>query len=285
MTHGAERAVSGGPECTSDGCGRSPAAFAFDRDRSPGGPALGAAAAGTLLQRSSLKQSANTSVRAMALLHTQQTRGNRAAQRTLRPIQTKLTISQPGDQFEQEADRVARQVTDGKSCACGGTCDECAKSSGAGRPVLRSGPMVQRVCRDHSDESFYSSAPNYCKDTGFSGSLHPGQRCYREVPRRTGYFQCPPGDQVCFDAQGGCHDSYDKASPVESKESDGTCNLHGLCTGVAHTLLDVIPGIFEEGARAQADELVDCLASCDSLEGFGKEMCRTECHRSSRLIP
>jgi len=58
-------------------------------------------------------------------------------------IQTKLTINQPGDQYEQEADRIANQVIGSPSpvglvpvrrnaspaiqraCACGGTCDKC----------------------------------------------------------------------------------------------------------------------------------------------------------------
>ena len=50
--------------------------------------------------------------------------------------------------------------------------------------------------------------------------------CYREVPRRTNWWECPPGDQVCFGTDGSCEDSPDIASPVEKKESDGSCNLH-----------------------------------------------------------
>jgi|HubBroStandDraft_6_1064221.scaffolds.fasta_scaffold00862_13 hypothetical protein len=63
-------------------------------------------------------------------------------------LQTKLTINQPGDIFEQEADRVADAVMSGKAsndhiggdttdgsgpqkvqraCACGGTCDDCQR--------------------------------------------------------------------------------------------------------------------------------------------------------------
>src|SRR6266700_5646146 len=58
-------------------------------------------------------------------------------------LQTKLTINEPGDAYEQEADRVANQVMrnhqDGgslsvtpdstrtlrRACACGGTCSKC----------------------------------------------------------------------------------------------------------------------------------------------------------------
>jgi hypothetical protein len=44
---------------------------------------------------------------ATSLLNLQRTHGNRYVQRL---IQTKLAISQPGDQYEQEADRVAEAV-------------------------------------------------------------------------------------------------------------------------------------------------------------------------------
>jgi hypothetical protein len=45
-------------------------------------------------------------------LRVQQTLGKRAAKRLLRlrAIQARLTISQLGDQYEQEADRVAEEV-------------------------------------------------------------------------------------------------------------------------------------------------------------------------------
>jgi outer membrane protein OmpA-like peptidoglycan-associated protein len=57
-------------------------------------------------------------------------------------LQTKLTVSEPGDQYEQEADRVAEQVMRmpdttvrlQRKCGCGGACEQCAT-----RP-----PLVQR---------------------------------------------------------------------------------------------------------------------------------------------
>jgi hypothetical protein len=48
--------------------------------------------------------------RASALLALQQTHGNRYVQRVVRGIQAKLKIGQPGDIYEQEADRVADEV-------------------------------------------------------------------------------------------------------------------------------------------------------------------------------
>ena len=105
---------------------------------------------------------------------------------------------------------------------------------------------IQRNCRSHPDEAYYARATNYCRDTGFTGMFHRGRTCYREVPVRSSYFECPPGDQVCFNANGTCEDSYDEASPVESRNSDGTCNLHHLCTWTMHTGKDVVPGLIEE---------------------------------------
>ena len=74
-------------------------------------------------------------------LHLQRTIGNQAMLRVLRTavptppsapaIQTKLAINQPGDEYEQEADRVAEQVMRmpepqlQRACACGGTCHKC----------------------------------------------------------------------------------------------------------------------------------------------------------------
>jgi hypothetical protein len=55
-------------------------------------------------------------------------------------IQTKLSINQPGDGYEQEADRVAGQViripeAQQRACACGGACPEC---------------QIQQVAREHA---------------------------------------------------------------------------------------------------------------------------------------
>ena len=48
--------------------------------------------------------------RAPALLALQRTHGNRYVQRVVAGIQAKLKVGQPGDKYEQEADRVAEQV-------------------------------------------------------------------------------------------------------------------------------------------------------------------------------
>jgi hypothetical protein len=76
------------------------------------------------------------------MLELQQTFGNQQMMRLLRnrQIQAKLAVNQPGDIFEQEADRVAQQVVSSsvpplvqRKCACGGAagasgeCEECRK--------------------------------------------------------------------------------------------------------------------------------------------------------------
>lgn len=114
--------------------------------------------------------------------------------------------------------------------------------------------MIMRSCRDHPDEDYYRNSENFCLDATFSPITHSGKRCYREIPNRGSYFECPPGEHVCFDEEGNCEDSDDKAAPAESRESDGTCNWNWLCVG-AHTLKDFAPAIYEEwivepGARA-----------------------------------
>jgi hypothetical protein len=52
----------------------------------------------------------HTAQRASVLLALQQTHGNRYVQRVVSGIQAKLVVGQPGDAYEQEADRVADQV-------------------------------------------------------------------------------------------------------------------------------------------------------------------------------
>lgn len=64
----------------------------------------------------------------------QRTSGKQAVQRLLYPaVLPKLTADTPGDAYEQEADRVAEQVTGipevqlQHGCACGGECPQCKK--------------------------------------------------------------------------------------------------------------------------------------------------------------
>jgi peptidoglycan hydrolase-like protein with peptidoglycan-binding domain len=54
--------------------------------------------------------STSSAQRAPALLALQQTHGNRYVQRVVSGIQAKLVVGQPGDKYEQEADRVADEM-------------------------------------------------------------------------------------------------------------------------------------------------------------------------------
>jgi len=60
--------------------------------------------------KENLSQSKDSTV--VQILHLQQTIGNQAVQRLINSgtLQAKLTIGQPNDQYEQEADRIAEQV-------------------------------------------------------------------------------------------------------------------------------------------------------------------------------
>jgi hypothetical protein len=100
-------------------------------------------------------------------------------------------------------------------------------------------PVIQRACRD---ESFYRSSSDYCRDDTFSPSTHPGKTCYRQIPARSSYFSCPPGEHVCFDADGNCEDSPDRSSLAEGKESDGSCNWNTFCVA-EHTAVDFVPAV------------------------------------------
>jgi len=98
------------------------------------------------------------------------------ASRTLGPrtLQAKLTVNEPGDQYEQEADRVAEQVMRmpgpairlQRKCACGGStpgepCEECAAS--------HTPPLQRQVSVENSSSAMV--APSVVHDV-----LHsPGQ--------------------------------------------------------------------------------------------------------------
>lgn len=74
--------------------------------------------------------------------------GNQALQRLVRHgIAPKLTVNTPGDRYEREADRVARQVTRSptpqlrRACDCGGTCSACREEEQ--HAVSETAPRVQ----------------------------------------------------------------------------------------------------------------------------------------------
>jgi hypothetical protein len=113
-------------------------------------------------------------------------------------------------------------------------------------------PVLQRQC-DKNEEHF-RSAPNFCLDTSFSPSTHPGKNCYREIVPRSGWLDCPPGSHVCFDSQGQCENSPDKASLAGDKKADGSCSWRWWCVG-QHTLADFVPSVLQ----------LDCMQACKNV--------------------
>lgn len=182
------------------------------------------------------------------------------------PSPVAMAVGEPNSSAEVEADRCATAVVD----------------PAADSPMLRvsaTDSTLRRTCKQHKDENFYRTAPNYCRDSWFSGLLHPGKRCYREIPVRTRPNECPPGDQVCFDKQGKCEDSWDRVSPVQGKDADGVCDLNQFCAWTGHLAMDVVPGFL--GAEAVADELV-CEERCMGVPAGGMPWCLDSCRASQR---
>jgi len=117
------------------------------------------------MQKSAIQKSAETStgVKSKAarpeaspasphsLLELHQMLGNRAMGRFL---QAKLRVNAPGDEYEQEADRVAEKVMRlpepqlQRACSCGnhaqaeGECEECRKKRGAQLQRVEAGPAA-----------------------------------------------------------------------------------------------------------------------------------------------
>ncbi len=106
------------------------------------------------------------------VLQLQQTFGNQAVQRLLRSrvIQARLNISQPGDPFEQEADRVAEKVMRMPAPAVQRACAPCS-SGGSSCPKCEAEKekLVQRRV-EHSTDNIGASVPD-----NFLQNLGPGQ--------------------------------------------------------------------------------------------------------------
>ena len=160
-----------------------------------------------------------------------------------------LSMSQPDSTYEQDADLAAKAVVNLR-----------------GYPAdlefpqkLVHAPTIQRLCpgqpQRRTGNAIISGNPidyenavaagTYCRDIGVTGFFHGGETCYREVPPRKSYWEFPSGDQVCFNNKTNrCTPSYDAVSPVESRNPDGSCNLH-FFSSIGHAFADVIPWLLE----------------------------------------
>src|SRR5258707_7069002 len=133
--------------------------------------------------------------------------------------------------------------------------------------------ILQRTCGQNNQQSFYAGAANYCKDTGFTGVLHPGKTCHREIPANPS--ACPPGDQVCFDADGNCSDSYDEVSTVGSKDASGGCVVNWK-SFPGHPAKEIIPGLPEltHDLGLTSQSTLDCMKACDSKPWYTRPVCK-----------
>jgi len=182
---------------------------------------------------------------------------------------TRFEIGKADDSNEAEAHQNAQQILDANGKI---------SSEPTRRDSIKHSFLLQRTCAANPLETFYRSAANYCKDTPGTSQLHPGQTCYREVPVRSSYWECPPGDQVCFDQDGKCHDSWDLASPVEERDPDGTCNLHGLCS-LAHADKDKVVETWldQKFGGPSGGGPLDCTKQCEDLPWYSQGFCYLGC--------
>ena len=144
-----------------------------------------------------------------SILHLQRTIGNQAVQRLLQsnaeerntlftgstsphfwhgfsripvttgPIQTKLAINKPGDEYEQEADRVAQQVMRmpepkfQRACACGDTCPRCQSRQSS------QAPKILQTKRAHASDKDQNLAPSFINEA-LTGTGQPLNRSMRD---------------------------------------------------------------------------------------------------------
>src|SRR5262249_53251738 len=120
--------------------------------------------------RSSITSPLRTSAPSHPILQLQRTIGNQAVQHLLRSgaIQPKLAISQPGDIYEQEADRVADEVMRMPAPVIQRTCSACAAGDSTCSKCETEKPALQRKTERASEGA--ASVPD-----DFLGSLGPGQ--------------------------------------------------------------------------------------------------------------
>ena len=104
-----------------------------------------------------------------------QTLGNQGVQRLLRTraIQAKLRVSRHDDAYEQEADRVAKQVLQRKvaPCSCGGVCQTCR-----GQKPLQ----IQRRAEPGADDAGLSVPDNFLHSLGRGQPMDAGTRAFLE---------------------------------------------------------------------------------------------------------
>jgi len=114
--------------------------------------------------------SGSSSMQAGVLRHLQRSYGNSYVGNV---IQAKLAVNQPGDIYEQEADRVAEQVVQMKEapCHCGGTCSDCKADQEQ---------LIQRKVTPQSNPSGASVPNNFLHHLGAGQPLNHSTRSFFE---------------------------------------------------------------------------------------------------------
>src|SRR5262245_6757812 len=120
---------------------------------------------------SSITSPLRTSAPSHPILQLQQIIGNQAMQHLLRSgaIQPKLAISQPGDIYEQEADRVADEVMRMPAPVIQGSCPACAAG---GKVCSTCETEKQRLVQRNTEQD--SDSSDFVPDD-FLRNLGPGQ--------------------------------------------------------------------------------------------------------------
>src|SRR5262245_29793397 len=117
------------------------------------------------------------------IVELQQTIGNQAVQRLLRSrmLQAKLNVSQPGDPFEQEADRVAKKVMRMPAPAVHRACAPCSSGgSPCSKCASEKEDLVQRQVEQSPDSGDASVPDNFLHRLGSGRPLNSSTRAFFE---------------------------------------------------------------------------------------------------------
>jgi hypothetical protein len=141
----------------------------------------------------SIKTPSPASASVHPILQLQQTIGNQAVQRLLRSrtIQAKLAISQPGDIYEQEADRVAEHVMRMSEPAVQRACAPCS-AGGAPCPKCsaeKKEELVQRKTEQSSNNKTEGIPDNFLQNLGPGQPLDKATRSFFEPRFRRDFSQ------------------------------------------------------------------------------------------------
>ncbi len=144
----------------------------------------------TSTQNTGISQSHAVATPVDHILNLQRTIGNQDVQRMLQTgtIQAKLTIGQPNDPYEQEADRVAEQVMRMPENTVVSPPDHAVRTTSQLSGVRREDEIIQRMCTECEEEQLIQQKP-------FASTIHPVVQ--RQVDEEEEVFQAKeyPGQE------------------------------------------------------------------------------------------